>query len=188
MKKKIAIAIFCIALSAIIPMQAFSQYASGDAVGASLGGGTLSGISFTGKLESIDIIWGAGLGYSGGNLGIGITADHWMLHNYLGRVGQADVHFYLGPGVDLEVLLGSAFALDAGIRMPVGASWLVDSPGWEPWEIFTEFAVGLNVIGFWTSDAYTTMTLLGLPLGQEIPFNVFNTLDLGFSVGFRYWL
>ncbi len=188
MNKTTKIVIICLMLSAIIPMQAFSQYATGDALGVSLGGGTLSGISFTGKSEDFPFIFGAGLGYSGTGLGIGVTADYWTLHNELGRVGLADVYLYLGPGVDVDLLLGSVFALDFGARMPVGVSWMVDSPGWEQWEIFSELVVGLNLIGFWTSEQYTALTILGLPLGHDVPFNVFNTLDLGFNIGFRYWL
>ncbi len=187
MRKTIFITILCLLLTAIIPMSAFAQYATGDAAGVSVGGGTLSGVSFTGKLESMPLIWGAGLGFDGQNLGIAVTADRWMIHNYIGTIELADVYFYLGPGADVEMVLGNVFALDIGARMPIGFSWLVDSPGWEPWEIFTEVYVGVNLIGFITSDAYSALTLLGLPIGQEIPFNVFNTVDLGLSLGFRYW-
>ncbi|MFI3258180.1 MAG: hypothetical protein R3Y36_07785 [Spirochaetales bacterium] len=187
--KKIFIAMFVFAAVIVVnPSDVHAQYAGGDALGLSLGGGTLSGLNLIGKSHSLPMMFGASLGVSQNSFALGVTADWWLLHKQLGRVGLADVFIYLGPGVDVSFVIGSAFGVNAGVRMPLGFSWMVDSPGWEKWEILTELVFGVNVIGFWASDSYTGVLLFGQGLGSNAPaFNAFNTIGAGVRLGFRYW-
>ena len=192
MKKMFAIIVAIVTMT----MTAYGAYPSGSSVGVSLGGSAdlgggigLSGLGIIGQFEGFPIMLGASFGLWRTGFAVNVTGDWWGLQKEIGRAGDADVLMYLGPGASVTLGIATGdFSADLGIRMPIGFSWMVDKPEWEKWEIFTEAIVGANLVGFYSSDAYTGVTVLGLGFGDNTPsFNFFRAINLGVNVGFRHW-
>lgn len=182
-RKLFMVGVAIIAISIALPKKAEAAYPSGSSVGASLSAGYPSqGLNITGKFDNVPLVFGASFGFGSGYFALNITGDWWGLQLPLGRAGDADVSMYLGPGFALSTQIGSVFAMDLGIRMPVGFSFVVQ----KNWEIFLEPSIGLNLIGFAAWDGGASLRVLGSSLGDDFSFGLGALLFAG-QFGFRYW-
>lgn len=189
MLKKIVIVFVMIAVLAVsVPKKAEAAYSDGAAIGASLFFGYPNqGLTLVGQFKGVPLMFGvqavADLFDDDSYFGIGLTMDWWGLKIPLGQAGESDVHFYLGPGLAADATFGSDYwAMNAGLRMPIGFSFLIK----QKWEIFLEPAPVVNVVH---ADSYG-VSVLGLYLGDDDRYDRWylgHFLHLTFQFGFRYW-
>ncbi|WP_157153571.1 hypothetical protein [Brachyspira murdochii] len=188
LKKITLVAAMILVLAAAMPKKAEAAYSDGAAIGASLFFGYPNqGLTLVGQFKGVPLMFGvqavANLFNNGYQyFGIGLTMDWWGLKIPLGRAGESDVHFYLGPGLAADATFGSSYwSINAGLRMPIGFSFLIK----QKWEIFLEPAPVLNVLHA-DSDG---VSLLGIYLGDRNGnrWNLGHFLHLSFQFGFRYW-
>ena len=181
-KKIILTTSVAIALIVAIPTKAQAAFSDGDAVGAMLMGGFPAGgaIGVTGQSSKVPVMFGGTIRFGGGWFGIGFTADWWGFKHNFGAVGESDAWVYLGPGGVFTVDFGSGYwFLTAGLRMPVGFSFIVK----KNWEIFIEIAPAVNVIAVGNSGFY----VFGARIGEGGGFYLPGFLGFGGEFGFRYW-
>ncbi|MDR2516245.1 MAG: DUF3996 domain-containing protein [Spirochaetaceae bacterium] len=143
------------------------------------GGHGFNHLALSLKLSSIPIYWGVNLNiFNDDWLGFGITGDKYFIDQAL--VPDIGLGWYLGVGGygSFTLYTGNAYNamwLGAGIRVPIGLSFVIPST---PVEIFLDIApsIGLGV-GF--GDYY------GSGAGQHKPI----WLDGGWGgdLGIRFW-
>lgn len=189
MFKKIAVVIaMVLAVTVAMPKKAQAAYSDGAAIGASLFFGYPNqGLTLVGQFKGVPLMFGVqAVANPFGNypyFGIGLTMDWWGLKIPLGKAGESDVHFYLGPGLAADAAFGSNYwSVNAGLRMPIGFSFLIK----QKWEIFLEPAPVVNVLH---ADG-NGVSLIGLYLGDDDRHDRWyfgHFLHLTFQFGFRYW-
>lgn len=112
-----------------------------------------NGAAFTFKLPGIPPVFGLSF-YIGNAFSMGLTADWWLWKPTLAS-GAIDVCLYVGPGLYGQVLLGSTFNLDLGLRIPVGLQlWVL-----QPLELFIEIAPAIGVGGIGGTISFPRVTL-----------------------------
>jgi hypothetical protein len=99
-----------------------------------------------------------------GGLGIGVTADFWIINPNI--TGVLDWYFGVGPYGNL--FLGDSIGIGAGVRVPVGLDLKFDRV-----DIFLQFAPGINVID--------------VPSGRILGILGFWFHGVG-NLGIRFWL
>ena len=184
MLKKISLILtMVIILTVGMQRKALAAYSDGASIGASLFGGyPNSGLTLVGQFKGVPMMFGVNLGAGyGGAFGIGITGDWWGYKKPLGKAGESDVHFYLGPGFAVNIGFGSHFwSVSAGIRMPIGFSFIIK----QKWEIFLEPAPTLNVLYAHTGG----VSILGIDITKSgVHFYAPYLFSVAFQFGFRYW-
>lgn len=187
MLKRIILSIsVAVVLIIAAPTKAQAAYSDGAAVGAALMAGFPAGASLgvTGQFKGVPVMFGLsgriGLG-TPSYFGLGLTADWWGFKHNFGPAGDSDAWVYLGPGGAFTVDFGSGgyWFLTAGLRMPVGFSFIVK----KNWEIFIEIAPTVNVVAVGNSGFYVFGTHIGKGGGFWLP----GLLGFGGEFGFRYW-
>ncbi|MEI0798822.1 hypothetical protein R4Q14_10930 [Brachyspira intermedia] len=188
MLKKITLVSLMIAVLVVaMPKKAAAAYSDGAAIGASLFFGYPNqGLTLVGQFDGVPLMFGV---QAVANIfdsryqyfGLGLTMDWWGLKIPLGKAGESDVHFYLGPGLAADFAFGShgIWSINAGLRMPIGFSFLIK----KQWEIFLEPAPVVNVVH---ADG-DGVSILGLHFGNENHWYLEHFLHLTFQFGFRYW-
>ncbi len=184
------VALLIVALATFAPAEAHAQYASGNALGGSFnfnyaGNSSLGGFAFTGKHESLPLMFTGSL--SGGNqlFGVNLGADRWIINNSIGRLGYANVSWYWGIGAQASLHFGDGVYIGMGARMPIGLSWNLGNRN--EFEIFTEAVLGINVLGLNIgSDFY--VDLIGIHMGNDFSFTPGALFNFGVNAGLRYWL
>ncbi|PTY39912.1 hypothetical protein [Brachyspira hampsonii] len=191
LKKVTLVSLMMAVLVVAVPKKAEAAYSDGAAIGASLFFGYPNqGLTLVGQFDGVPLMFGVQAvanifndGYQ--YFGVGLTMDWWGLKIPLGKAGESDVHFYLGPGLAADTAFGSNYwSINAGLRMPIGFSFLIKNQ----WEIFLEPAPVVNVLH---ADSYG-VSLLGFYLGDTDDrhrnrWNIGHFLHLTFQFGFRYW-
>ncbi|MBI4979548.1 MAG: hypothetical protein HZC28_18870 [Spirochaetes bacterium] len=166
--------ILVLALAAVALTGVFAKSVKTDglALGVEWGGnyGFVNGLgafgnnaAITFKLPSLPPMFGVSMAVGGSALGVGLTADWWSYRAAL-ATGSIDVFMYVGPGIYANLVLGSSFNLDAGLRIPVGFQFYV----LQPLELFIEPALAIGVGGIGNS--------------LRIP-----TVGIQLQVGARFW-
>lgn len=187
LKKITLVSIMIAALVVAMPKKASAAYSDGAAIGASLFFGYPNqGLTLVGQFDGVPLMFGV---QAVANIfdtrylyfGVGLTMDWWGLKIPLGRAGESDVHFYLGPGLAADFAFGSygLWSINAGLRMPIGFSFLIKNQ----WEIFLEPAPVVNVVH---ADG-DGVSIFGLRFGNENRWYIEHFLHLTFQFGFRYW-
>lgn len=184
MLKKIILSIsVAVVLIIAAPTKAQAAFPDGDAVGAMLMGGWPVGgaIGVTGQSSKVPVMFGGTVRFGVGHFGVGFTADWWGFKHNFGPAGDSDAWVYLGPGGAFTVDFGSGgyWFLTAGLRMPVGFSFIVK----KNWEIFIEIAPTVNVVAVGNSGFY----VFGARIGDGGGFWLPGLLGFGGEFGFRYW-
>lgn len=185
LKKIVLMSVMVVALAVGMPKKAQAAYSDGAAIGASLfSGWPNSGLTLVGQFKGVPLMFGvevlAGL-FGDSYFGVGLTMDWWGLKKPLGKAGESDVHFYLGPGLAVSAGFGSNYwSVTAGLRVPIGFSFLIK----QKWEIFLEPAPTLNVVHAYNGG----ISILGINIGKNGDrFYLGHLLSLSFQFGFRYW-
>lgn len=185
MFKKIILSISVVAVLIIAaPTKAHAAYSDGAAVGAVLLSGYPAGVSLgvTGQFSGVPVMFGLSAGwYLGGYFGLGLTADWWGFKHNFGKAGDSDAWVYLGPGGAFSVGFGSGYwSVSAGLRMPVGFSFIVK----QNWEIFIEIAPVVNVL---SAGSYGVQIFGAFVDKNHSGWGVGGFLGFGGQFGFRYW-
>lgn len=189
LKKITVITAMILVLAIAVPNKAQAAYSDGAAIGASLFFGYPNqGLTLVGQFKGVPLMFGvqavAGLFNTYQYFGFGLTMDWWGFKKPLGKAGESDVHFYLGPGLAADAAFGShgTWSVNAGLRMPIGFSFLIK----QKWEIFLEPAPVLNVIHA-DEDG---VSLFGAYLGDHKhrdTWYIGHLIHIAFQFGFRYW-
>lgn len=188
MLRKIILSAFIIAaLILVVPNKAQAAYSDGAAVGAALISGYpgYASLGVTGQFNGVPVMFGLtgrfsfGSGY--GYFGLGLTADWWGYTQNLGRAGDSDVWFYVGPGGALALDFGRNYwNISIGFRVPIGFSFIIQ----RNWEIFLELDPSIGVLGFGSYGAQ----IFGLYVGNNRSgWALGGFLGFGGQFGFRYW-
>lgn len=202
MFKKIAVvAAIVLALTVTMPKKAQAAYSDGAAIGASLFFGYPNqGLTLVGQFKGVPLMFGVQavadiLDPYYQHFGIGLTMDWWGFKKPLGKAGESDVHFYLGPGLAANTSFGSGYwSVNLGLRMPIGFSFIIK----QKWEIFLEPAPVINVIH---ADEDYGLSILGIHVAdgkyddeyydkhrrRKKYWRIEHFLNLSFQFGFRYW-
>lgn len=188
MKKITMVALLVLALATFAPAEAHAQYADGNALGGSINfrfaGNAAGGLSFNGKHESLPLLFNGSLEFGGG-FGFNVGADYWIVNDYIGQAGLADVYWYWGLGATTGLYFGSHVNLDIGARMPIGLSWIVGDRN--EFEIFTEAVLGLNVLSINMGSPFS-VDLVGIHMAADFGFHPWALFNFGVNAGLRYWL
>ena len=192
MLKKITLVSLMIAILVVaVPKKASAAYSDGAAIGASLFFGYPNqGLTLVGQFDGVPLMFGV---QAVANIfdsryqyfGVGLTMDWWGLKIPLGQAGESDVHFYLGPGLAADAAFGSygVWSVNAGLRMPIGFSFLIK----QKWEIFLEPAPTINVIHADGDGVSILGIYMGDKDGRRNRWYLGHFLHIAFQVGFRYW-
>lgn len=154
MKKIVLVTVF----SLIIGTTSLSAVGIGIQGGINVGPSTGGGLSVTFKLNNP---WVFAVNLSlGDSIGVGVSADQWVLNNTI--VGP--LKWFVGWGLYGNLVIGDNFGFGGGARIPLGLNMYFANGFIEP---YIQLAVGLGVSFF---D--------NLSFDWSIPINL----------GIRFWL
>ena len=116
-------------LAAIITTgTAFADYPGGLGIGIQGGGaygwagGLDYGAALSLKIPSLPIFWTIQANFGGGEFGLNVAGDVYLIHNPL--VDSANLDWYLGLGIGAGIWgFSDTLGLGASGRVPVGLSW-----------------------------------------------------------------
>jgi hypothetical protein len=104
---------------------AFADHPDGFGIGAQFGGvsgwsnfGFGYGVALSLKIPSVPIFWTFDFNGFGGYLWMVVSGDVYLIDAQI----TGPLHWYLGPGLYVDLGLGSPFGLGVGGRLPIGLS------------------------------------------------------------------
>ncbi len=124
----------------------------------------VNGPGVTVKIGNFPVI-GANVNIDSQGLGVGLTVDWHAWNPPLGPF-----LFYIGPGIGGNIFVGSSFAFNLGLRVPIGLQWFPAK-----WlEIFLEVppTIGLS-LGANSRSGYLAIPVFGVGVAVGIRFYLF---------------
>lgn len=107
------------------------------------------GVALTFKFDDVPLIfavnWLFPEGDSTVDAVIGLTGDYWVLNKRITNVGSASLNWFLGVGFFVNTVFADEFAMNGGLRIPVGLNMFM-ADGF--FELFAQIApsFGIQVI------------------------------------------
>ncbi len=140
MKRKIVL-LFFVLLLVLTSGNLFAQNLNGVALGLGYTGNAFqsrwAGGMVTFHVPQSPLIFDVYPYLGSGGFGLTLTGDLWLVRNPI----AGPFHWYLGPGLWVDLGFGSVFSLGIGARLAIGLQlWLINQL-----EIFLEAAPGLGL-------------------------------------------
>lgn len=138
MKKK-----FLILAAALAVFSATNAFSFGIGLQANGNAGRVfvPGVAITAKFDACPLIFAGNWYFGDGYSSIGLTGDWWAIND---KIGSSPIMWFFGVGFFTNLGFGDEFALDLGMRVPVGLNAFIGKGVFEPFiQVAPSFGVNL---------------------------------------------
>lgn len=100
------------------------------------------GPAVTVKFDACPLIFAANWNFGEDTTTIGVTGDYWILNDTITKIGSAPLNWFIGVGFFGNFIFADEFAMNCGLRVPVGLNMFIAKGVFEPFiQIAPSFGV-----------------------------------------------